>query len=318
VLILLDELLRQSLMQGVTGLREVRPGQPPTPVSADQVRFEAPDERWRSSLANVRRNVLNVYLVDLRENRKLRSNERGRVPENGVVYDYPAPARMDCHYLISAWSPTDQLTPQVEPVLDEHGLLYEVAAVLLRAGALNPSAVYPSGSTALNSWPEAYRKADLPIHVLPTDGFPKLAEFWGTMGDDHRWRPVLYLIVTLPVDLFRESAGWMVTTTITDYGQRDQPDSAEVLIQIGGSVLDSGNPLPDGSPRPVVSARVEIRDATSGQLAERTDTNKEGRFIFTRLRAGRYKLRASAPGLTMASPRDVVVPSLTGEYDLKF
>ncbi|HMN28756.1 MAG TPA: hypothetical protein PKE45_11455, partial [Caldilineaceae bacterium] len=45
--------------------------------------------------------------------------ERIRHFENGTAYDQPAPERLDCHYLISAWSPTD-VTPQLEPILDEH------------------------------------------------------------------------------------------------------------------------------------------------------------------------------------------------------
>jgi hypothetical protein len=99
-----------------------------------QIRLEAPDENWRSSLGQLNRNALNVYLVEMRENRKLRSNERTRTPENGVIHEQPAPARVDCHYLISAWSPTAELTPLVEPVLDEHALLYEAAAALIHAG----------------------------------------------------------------------------------------------------------------------------------------------------------------------------------------
>lgn len=318
MLSLLDELLRTLLMNGLSGLRTVVPGQPPQPVSANQVRFEAPDEKWRSSLTGLQRNAVNLYLVDLRENRRLRSNERGRAPESGVILEQPAPSRIDCHYLITAWSPTEQLTPQVEPVLDEHALLYDIAAVLMQAGALNPSERYAPGSAALNAWPEAFRTSDLPIVVAPGDGFPKLAEFWGTMGVNHRWKPVLYLVVTLPVELLRTASGPMVTTTITEYRQRDKPETAEVWIQIGGQVLDTVHPLAGGLPRPVAAARVEIRDAITGELVQQTDTDTQGRYRFVRLQAGRYKLRASAPGLTMASPRDVVVPSLTGEYDLKF
>jgi hypothetical protein len=315
---LLDEMLRQILMADVESLRSVRPTLPPAPVSDDQVRFETPDENWRSSLTGLNRNALNVYLVELRENRRLRSNERTQTIENGMVHDQPAPARVDCHYLISAWSPTTQLTPQVEPVLDEHMLLYEAAAALMHAVPFNPSRVYPPGSTPLNAWPERFRNADLPAIVAPVEGFPKLAEFWGTMGQKLAWKPVLYLIVTVPVDLLREVAGPIVTTRITEYRQWDRPDSGEVWIQIGGHVFNPNNPLPDGSPSPVVAARVEVLDRATGRQLQLTETNALGRYTFLGLRPGGYSLSASAPGLTMASPRDVLVPSPTGEYDLRF
>jgi hypothetical protein len=109
VLSLLDNLLRQILMDGVMGLKAA----PQSPVTEDQVGFRPPDEQWVKDVKNLQLNALNVYLVDLRENRKLRSNEQVRSIENGVVYEDPAPTRLDCHYLISGWSPTEQLPPRL-------------------------------------------------------------------------------------------------------------------------------------------------------------------------------------------------------------
>src|SRR5262249_26905028 len=238
MLSLLDNLLRQTLMDGVSGLRKVQENQSATPVTESQVGFNPPDNQWRSDVQHLQRNALNVYLVDLRENRRLRSNERVRSIENGIVYEDPAPARMDCHYLITAWSPTEQITPQVAPVLDEHALLYEAAAVLIKNAPLNPSRVYPAGSQALKDW-EPFSNIELPSVIAPVEGFPKLAEFWGAMGVGHRWKPVVYLIVTVPVELLREVAGPMVTTRITEYRQLGRPETAEVWIQIGGHVRDA-------------------------------------------------------------------------------
>jgi hypothetical protein len=217
------------------------------PVTEEQVGFRSPDEQWAKDVKSLQLNALNVYLVDLRENRKLRSNERERSADNGVAYDQPAPTRLDCHYLVTAWSPTEDITPQVEPILDEHTLLYEVAAVLIRASALNPSRVYPANSLPLNAWPARFREVDLPIVVAPPEGFLKLAEFWGTMGHNHRWKPAVYLIVTLPVELLREVSGPMVTTRITEYRQTNRPESAEVRIQIGGTVYDKAGSVLSGA-----------------------------------------------------------------------
>jgi hypothetical protein len=191
-------------------------------------------------------NALNIYLVDLRENRKLRSNERVRTIENGVVSEEPAPARIDCHYLLSAWSPAAP-GPAIEPILDEHTLLYQAAEVLFRYPPFNPSRVYPAGSAALNAWPIPFRDVDLPAVVLPVEGFNKMAEFWGGMGQGALVKPALYLIVTLPVALLTDIAGPLVTTRITEYRISGRPETAEVWIHIGGHVLSPARPMAVGS-----------------------------------------------------------------------
>ncbi len=65
---LLDDLLRKILMDGVDQLKPVVAGGP-TSVTGQQVGFVPPDNDWRTT--HLQRNALNVYLVDLRENRAL-------------------------------------------------------------------------------------------------------------------------------------------------------------------------------------------------------------------------------------------------------
>ena len=308
----LDVVLDHLLKSRVTLLRSTT-----TPTVVDeQVAFQPPDDAdWVSHLTGLGpRKGLNVYLVDLRENRKLRSNERVRTVENGIVMEDPAPARLDCHYLITAWSPASESQGKTTA---EHQLLHEVVSVLMNDQPLVPRRVF-SPNALPTGFPTPFADAELPCVIAPVDGFPKLAEFWGTMGAKRPWKPAVYVVVTVPIGLATETAGPMVTTRITEYRPRDQPEAAEVWIQIGGRVLDTLNPLTGGVPRLVTAARVEIRDAGTGELVAETDTDTQGRYSFVRLRAGRYKLRANAPWLTMPSPREVLVPSLTGEYDLKF
>lgn len=319
---LLDKLIRQILMDGVSRLQAVpekipgrRPPNPPVPptppLTETQIGFGPPDDQWVGSVKTSQLNALNVYLVDLRENRKLRSNERERRFDNGVAYDDPAPARLDCHYLISAWSPTEFLTPLVEPALDEHLLLYQSAAALMHAAPFNPSRAYPPAPSPLTDWPARFQNVELPVVVAPTEGFSKLAEFWGTMGGGHRWKPVLYLIVTVPVELLEEVAGPMVTTRITEYCQYGRPETAEVWIQIGGTVFDK-------TKQPVPGAWVQL-ETTANDRLQTTETDKDGRFTFGDLRPGTYRLRARAVGLGELIPVTVIdVPSPTGGYDLHF
>lgn len=303
----LDNILRDLLLTHIDQLTDEA-----------QVRFQPPDEDWRTYVSSLTvggeaANALNVYLFELRENRKLRSNARTTNVLNGQVRSDPAPARLDCHYLLSAWSPT-ALTPATEPAVDEHVLLYQAAAVLFQHAPINPSRVYPLGTAALAAVPELIRNSDLPTQVLPDEGFAKLPEFWGTMGANHRWKPVLHLVVTLPVVLLTEIAGPMVTTRITEYRISGQPETAETWIQIGGHVLDATV----DPPAPVAGAWVQL-ETPAGQRLQTATTDKQGRFTFLRLRAGNYQLSWRAEGFPLpAGPRPIMVPSPSGEYDLSF
>jgi hypothetical protein len=206
-----------------------------------QVGFQPPDEEWRTVVVNLQDVALNIYMLDLRENRKLRSNERVRTDlAGGQIVQQQAPARIDCHYLVSAWSPAQA---NLEPTVDEHGLLYQAAAVLINSAPLNAARVYGPGSPVLPTLPEAIRDADLPTQILPVEGFVKLAEFWGAMGTNHRWKPALYLVITLPVVLVPQISGPMVTAMITEYRQAGKPETAATRILIGGHVQRAGAPL---------------------------------------------------------------------------
>lgn len=305
---LLDNLIRKLLMDGVAGLRDVPQSKPPSAVTEDQVSFSAPDSAWRTQVKNNQRNTLNLYLLDLRENRKLRSNERVRTIDSGVVTQEPAPTRLDCHYLITAWSPVQIITPTIDAVLDEHALLYQTTAVLFRNAPLNASRIYPAGSTPLAAWGR-FRDVDLPTTIAPAEGFQKISEFWTNMGSDAPWKPSVYLIVTLPIELVIEAAGPMVTTRVTEYRQSGHAETAEVWIQIGGRVLTAAGV-------PVQGAWVQL-ETLAGVPVRTANTDEVGQFTFGDLRAGRYRLRARVVGLGERS-RELDVPSNSGEYDLRF
>lgn len=282
-------------------------------ASDDQVRFQPPDDDWRTyvktlSVAGQPVNAINLYLVDLRENRKLRSNEKLRTAsQNGDVTETVVPRRLDCHYLISAWSPAD-VTPAIEPTLDEHAALYLIASELAQHDPIIPAAIYAPAPVP-PTFPPEFASAEMPIAVVPPEGFIKLAEFWGTMGEKHRWKPVVYLIVTLPILTPGQPVGPMVTTSITDMLPTGSPASGETQIQIGGTVYDALVP-----PQPVTGAWVELLTMTGSRLQLAT-TDANGRFTFISVTAGAFQLRASRVGLGVIT-RNITVPSPSGEYDL--
>ena len=156
------------------------------------------------------------------------------------------------------------------------------------------------------------REAELSTDVAH-ESFAKLAEFWGTMGTNFRWKPAIHIVVvTLPVQQEAAISGPMVTTRITEYRVSGRPESAETWIQVGGHVLDA-TATP---PRPLENAWVQIERA--GESPQSTRTNALGRFTFGHLRRGEYTLSARATGFAGNPARTLEVPSPSGEYDLEF
>lgn len=266
-------------------------------LETEQIGFEPPDEKWRYYISSLHKRAINIYLVDLRENYGKRTNEGLRQVRDGVVSEIPAPRWIDCHYLITAWDPADaDIAHQVEPTLEEHTMLYEVTGLLplLETESPTPRQVYAPDPLPAG-FPRVLADAALPLTVLPGEGFPKLAEFWGGMGAGYRWKPAVYLVVTLPVIRPEGPVGPPVTTLVTGYGQRSS-QRTEATIQISGSVLDTRHPLSDKTPAPVAGARVKLETA-AGEPLQETLTNEAGRFTFSGLREGSYQLQVEAEGL---------------------
>jgi hypothetical protein len=276
-------------------------------ASSAQIGFQPPESNWAQNLGGAL--ALNVYLVDLREHRRLRSNERFPRSVNGSVVAEVAPMRVDRHYLLSAWSKDTDASARARV---EHELLWEVVAVLANTPVLIPRSVYTPGGLPTNFPPQLADEA-IPVTVVPPDGFPRLAEFWGTIsGPAHPWKPVVYLIVTVPVFLDAVFAGAEVTTVATEYRVNGDPHGADLLVQIGGVVRDR-----NANPVEVMNAWVELSDATGARL-QTTRTNTSGEFTFADLAPGSYHLQVRAQGHRVPGERDITVPSPSGRYDLEF
>jgi hypothetical protein len=270
-------------------------------LGAAQISFNPPDADWRTLVSGFANVALNIYLVELNENVHLRSNERFATNDGGVIHENRAPTRLDCKYLISAWSPA-KAHPMTDPSSEEAVLLYQVIQVLQDNLPLDAVAVYaPSPLPA--GFPTEMLDPSLPVLVAPAEPFPKLADFWMRM--DTIWRPVVDLTVTIPVARAVRPWGPPVTTLIAEYGTTDTAREEE-LIAIGGTVrlAASGDPVPGAWVRLV-------------ELNRTMTTNLAGQFIFSGLRRGTYNLEASAPGRATSSTRPIDIPSLSGEYDIK-
>ncbi len=300
-----DDTLYHLFKNGLTSLG--------APIAPEQIRFQPPDADWRGHLTHINpKSALNVYLVELRENRKLRSNERVRDYDAAghVVSERPAPARVDCHYLITAWSGAseDGTDPDIAShggTSLEHAILHEVASLLGASQPLEPARVW--GGSFPVGFSTDIAVATLPTVILPGDGFPKYGEFWGTMGATQPWKPAVYLVVTVPLATTPRFPGPPVTAVIGEYRPGFEPAGSETLVDLGGHVLDAAGSAVDG-------AWVQVENA-AGDLLQTASTDERGRFVFRRLRPQHYVLRAGASGVGAGS-RAIDVPVATGEYDL--
>lgn len=297
----LDEMIRTLLLDRVAALTD--------PL---QIRFEAPGPDWTAYLSDQSAGgdpLLGVscYPVELRENTMLRSNELVRRERGGMVFREPAPMRVDVHYLLSAWD-SAAMSEALEPGLAEQKLLYAVLAALVHATPLNASRIHPAGSAALNAVPEAIRDSDLATRVVPAEGYPRLAEFWTSMGATIRWRPAIHLVVTLPVLLDADVVGEPVTTELVGYGI-DDGAVVETRLTVGVQASRGAAAVADAWIRLETPLGVAVREGRA---------DADGRLVFADLAAGRYVLRARATGLTDPDPLTVNVPSASGGYRVRF
>jgi hypothetical protein len=133
------------------------------------------------------------------------------------------------------------------------------------------------------------------------------------MGENHRWKPCLYVVVTVALKDSPVRSGAIVTTTITDTLQRGAPGSVETRHHIGGRVLDVAP-----STQPVARAWVELLNAPATARVMLTRADSAGRFLFADVAGGAYQLRASAQPQGTTNLRPITVPEPSGDYDLRF
>jgi uncharacterized protein DUF4255/carboxypeptidase family protein len=283
-----DAILRRILTAGVPGLTD------------DKLSFQPPDDTWRQRVGSNAGVSVNVYLAEIEEDRKLRSNVRDRVVEAGIVHERKAPERLRLTYLVSAWNAVGD-SPANAATEAEHDTLSFVAQSLYRAAPLNAARVLTPAQLALV--PAGMREIDLPTTIAAQEAPEKLSHFWGTMGKVHSHKPVIGLMVTVPVT-YAESVTDGVVLTI-DTGL--QPDR---LIEIGGHVLDAiGSNA--GNPQPVVDATI-VFTTLAGRRAAGTRSLRDGSFVVDGLPAGSYELQFAADGYPSTAPVPITVPPPSG------
>ena len=163
--------------------------------------FDTPDDKFNPP----NQRTVNFFLYDIQENRDLRSNERlFERQSNGQVRQNLPPVRVDCSYMVTAWSGNAE---------SEHSLLGEVMKVLLRYPTLPDNVLV--GSLAGQEPP-------LPTSTLQPAKLQSLGEFWQALGG--KPKVALHYTVTINVEPFVPREARLVTEHQISIAQKLRED----------------------------------------------------------------------------------------------
>jgi hypothetical protein len=253
----------------------------PPELKASDILFDRPTDPFTPG-----KTTIDLFLYDVRENTELRSNEQVVERRDHQSIIHPAPLRLNCSYLVTAWP-----AGGAELALQEHRLLTQV----LRALGQFPTipGQYLQGSLVGQDPP-------LPMVALHPDALKNLSEFWTSVGN--KLRASLTVTVTISVPMFADVPEFVVTTRTAAFTP-SQTGPPESLVQVGGRVLDP-------TAQAVAGAIVDILDAG---LRETSDA--DGRFSFLRVPTGAHTLRAVASGF-QPKTQPLVVPGRPEDYEI--
>lgn len=165
---------------------------PPSLVQQVSISFATPDGQFPPAAVTLP--AIDLFLYEINENRDLRTfeAETERLVD-GRVARVPAPARVDCHYLVTAWAKTGVQQPEQ----DEHRLLGEVMRVLLRHKDLPKEALRGS----LKTQPFSVR-----ARVSPPSHQQSRGDFWQALGG--KPKAAFHYTLTIAMDVHEpEDAG---------------------------------------------------------------------------------------------------------------
>jgi hypothetical protein len=203
---LLDESLEEFLRAVV-----------PLPKREIDISFDAPDKDWS---ARVSRPTVNMYLWDVRRNVSDRSYGMETVhDDDGRPHRRPPLPRVDCRYLVTAWT---------SDIRDEHSLLGATLSALLLHTEVE--AKYLQGVYA--------KVAPVPtIEIASSDGQDN-SDFWSALGG--QLKPGLDVTVTATVDsaLLRQAGPPVLRYSIIAKAGDGEPE--ERLFVGGQSDLQPG------------------------------------------------------------------------------
>jgi hypothetical protein len=257
------------------------PAAPADLFNAD-VSFITPDQNFTPAQATV-----NLFLYEVKENRELR-DPAPIIEKNGDIFiRKEPPLRVDCSYIVTAWSNA----VGDARVVEEHRLLAQALLWLSRFPTIPSDKL--QGSLANQPYPP-------PTMVAQMDPNKNAGDFWFALGIPPR--PAFYLVVTIAMDLGLTIEGPLVTTRFTNV-EAGTGAEEEQWAQIGGRVATAGG--------------VGIADALVDMLGAglRARSDADGRYSFVRAPLGAHSIRVVATGF-QPKTQPLTVPGKPEDYDV--
>lgn len=267
------------------------------PISSNEIdiAFDQPTRDWASRLS---RPTLNLFMHDVRENNKLRTQQpylsstiSGVSATMGV-----SPVRLDVHYMVTAWANDPS---------DEHRLLGRLLMVLYRYKALPDEFQYG----VLDE-----QEYDILMKVAQYDQRDVRREIWSML--DNEMRPIVDLTLTLAIEPYADWTVPLVRETSVSFSQMDPSG----LNNTNGDNLNSSGMVIGDQFHSVTgmvhsASPLEHLSVQLLELAVPVTIAPNGRYSIMNLRPGSYTLEVWT-GQSEPSQHEITVPSDPAEYDI--
>ena len=221
------------------------------------IRFDVPNREFKSRLSKP---TLCLYLYNIQENRDLSGQVWQRNRRNGSVATRRPPVRLDCAYLVTAWS---------NEVEDEHRLLTGATRVLFRNPVL-PREVLQGALVD---------DIEITTLVAQPENFKDVVDLWSVLDND--LRASVRVTVTVPLELDVEQVSPPVGEAEFKMDGPGWTAPSTAPMRMTGRLVRQG--------RPVAGALMRV-DSSS------CTTDKEGEFVLADVTPGRKTVLVRADG----------------------
>jgi hypothetical protein len=265
-------------------------------LASAQIVFERPDENFKPTQPTI-----NLFLYDVREDMELRSNDPVLAFSNGQAQIRPAPLRVACSYLLTAWP-----TSGPDVALQEHRLLSQALMVLARNPKIPDKFLQGELKKQRPVNDEAKKKLFpmLPMLTAKMEGVKDPHEFWAAIGG--KMKASIKVTATIAMELVAPEDAMLVITQEVRLGERTSPHERALkpatkidLFRITGKVNDA-------TANPVAGARVSL--IGTGLIAT---TDNIGEYILGSVAAGNYTLSVQAG--VGAKDVAITIPAASGK-----
>jgi len=208
-------------------------------VDGFDISFDVPN---RENTSRLTRPTLNLFLFHVQENRELRPGPWESVRRNGTYEERRPPVRLECHYLITAWS---------NEVEDEHRLLTGAARVFFRNMRL------PDESLVGGLQNVEY---EMRVLVAQPAQLKDVVDIWSVLDND--LKPSVRVTVIIPLELDVELEKQLVLERRFRMPPPAPIQSPRRTVHVAGRLLREGQPVAGARLRMHLSSATTRADGT--------------------------------------------------------